>query len=86
MPANQKSFNEIQRAKFDSFRQSLRDHGFVPPYSDSGPIRSSDGTLVDLAFDEITGELNLRVRSVGKGRTYSSFFDKVETILKGITT
>lgn len=86
MPANQKTFNEIKRAKYDSFRQSLREQGWIPPYSDSGYIRSSDGLLVDLAYDEPNSEIALRARSLSKGQTYSSFFDKVETILKGITT
>lgn len=85
MPSNQKNFCGIKRAKFDSFRQALREQGWIPPYSDSGFLRGGDGLLVDLNYNEATEQIDLRARDVGKGRTFSSFFDKVETILKGIT-
>lgn len=86
MPANQKTFTEIKREKFNAFRQSLRENAWVPPYSDSGALRGTDGLFADMQYDEPTGVVSFRIRELGKGQTYASFFDKVENILKGITT
>lgn len=83
MPANQKVFTEIKREKYDIFRQELREKALVPPFSDSGYLRGA-GLFADLAYDEPSETVAIRIRDVPKGETYDSFFNKIDDILQGI--
>ncbi len=85
MPANQKSFSEIDRQKYDILRQELREHAWIPPYSDSGYLKGN-GLFADMSFDEPTETVHLRIRELPKGTTYTSIFDMVENSIKGIST
>ena len=85
MPANQKTFTEINREKFDVLRQEFREHAWTPPYSDNGYLRGN-GLFADLSYDEPSETVSIRVRELPKGETYFSFFSKIETLAKGIST
>lgn len=83
MPANQKVFTEIKREKYDIFRQDLREKAMVPPFSDSGYLRGA-GLFADLAYDEPSETVSIRIRETPKGETYDSFFRKIEDMFQGI--
>lgn len=80
MPSNIKSWDNLKRADYDLLIQDLRSRGAATPYSDSGLLRLA-GTLADVGFEEKEGTLNVRIRTVGRGETYSSVFGKIDTII-----
>ena len=84
MPANQKHFENLKRETYDNFRQQLRAKGWVAPYNDSGYLRSNDGLLADMSFDEVTGLMAVRIRDVPKGHTYPSILGQIEEVLQRI--
>jgi hypothetical protein len=80
MPANQKTFQEINREEYDVFVAQARAKGWTPPYGDSGYLRGP-GMMAEMHFSEKEEELHIKVRELGKDTTYPAFFREVQDIL-----
>ena len=81
MPANSKSFDKVKRTDYDLLIQNLRSKGFATPYSDSGMLRAN-GFLANFDFQEKDETLNVNIRQYGKGETYASIFNMLESTIK----
>jgi hypothetical protein len=82
MPANQKTFEKINLPAFETFCNHARGKGWTPPAGPVGYLRGAAGLHADVTYDEKVEELRVSVRNPGKGETYGSFFDSLQSLLQ----
>lgn len=80
MPANERTWTELDKDTFDAIRLSLRSYGLTPPVNDQGFIRG-DRVVVDVRYEANARTLNLNIRELTNGDTNDSFFRKIDEII-----
>lgn len=81
MPANDKTWTDLDKTTFDALRLNLRSYGLTPPVNNQGFIRG-DRVVVDVRYEEAARTLNLSIRELTNGDTNDSFFRKIDEIIR----
>lgn len=81
MPANDKTWTDLDKTTFDALRLNLRSYGLTPPVNNQGFIRG-DRVVVDVRYEEAARTLSLNIRELTNGDTNDSFFRKIDEIIR----